>query len=79
MNVSVVPSPMPVHDRASYACGLGKEIMRERERQEILKVYAIIRKPYVFLLPYFFLHFKYSPEFNYLNLGSQQVEIEEHL
>jgi len=45
-------------DRASYACGLGKGIMRERERQEILKVYAIIRKPYVFLLPYFFLHFK---------------------
>lgn len=61
MNVIVIPSTVAVYDITSYSQWIGernqetekedeREGMRIRERER-----KIIRKPYVFLLPYFFL------------------------
>lgn len=59
--------------------GLGKEIMKEREK-EIKKNLRHNQGTICFLAALFFSGtLKYSPEFNYPNLGAQQVEFEEHL
>lgn len=57
--------------------GLGDAFMREEK--EIKRNLQHDQETTFSCCPIFFRNLKYSPEFNYPNLGSQQVEFEEHL
>lgn len=58
-----------LYDRSDWHSRLG-----ESWEREIKKIFSIIRKQYVFPCPIFSCTLKYSLEFNYTHLSSQQVE-----